>query len=123
MITLPFTTHKLQVVLAGAKTTNEVQCSVYYYDVRRDSKQSLTEYARFPKYIDTAGVTDVDICDAPPQDVTRHIETINIYNKDTVNAVVTVKIDISGTETILKKHTLTTTQSLVYERGQGWQVL
>jgi hypothetical protein len=123
MISLILPTHKLQAVLAGAKTTNELQCSVYYYDVKRDAKQNQSMYIRFSKYIDTNGTTAVDICDVPPQDIGRHIETINIYNKDTVNATVSVQIDISGTKSILKKHVLTTGQTLIYEAGAGWLVL
>lgn len=123
MFSLPLTTYKLQVVLAGAKTTNEVQCTVIFFDVQKSSKINSPIYPRYVKLIDTNGGTDVDICDAPPQDTIRHIETINIYNRDTVNAIVTIKYDVSATETILKKHTLTTGQTLIYENGAGWLVL
>ena len=123
MLALSLNTHKLQVVLGGAVTTNQLQCTVYFYDIIRGSKENTTEYRRFPKYINTNNTTDVDICDAPPQDIIRHIDYISIYNKDTVNATVTVKIDISATETIQIVQVLATTESLCYEHGAGWYIL
>lgn len=123
MISLPLTSHSLQTVLAGIITTNQLKCSVYFFDTQKGTKEDNSEAKRFPVYTSTNDTTDVTICSSPPQDVVRQIETIMIYNNDTVNATVTVKVDVSGTDQILKKSVLTTGQTLVYEHGTGWQVL
>lgn len=123
MISLPLTTHKLQVVLSGAITTNQLQASVFFHDSQKGAKADNSEVKIFPQYSTTNNTTDVDICSAPIVDIVRQIDTIMVFNNDTVSATVTIKVDISGTDQILKRTTLTANQTLIYEHGTGWQVL
>ena len=124
MIYLDTTTRKLQLVLAGAKTTNHLKISVSYYDVINQTKEDNSEYRGSQQVATSNNTTDVDICAAPLHVGTiRNIRNITIYNADTVNATVTVKLDDGGTETIYITHVLTTTQSLIYEDGAGWMVI
>jgi autotransporter-associated beta strand protein len=65
--------------------------------------------------------TDVTIVDAPAiQGRIRNVQTIQIYNADTATSSVTVKIDDSGTETILVKQSIRAGETLQYEDGTGW---
>lgn len=121
MIRLISTTMKLQVVLGGAITTNQLHCSVGYYDVPNQEKVDTSEYRGSMQQASTNSTTDVDICAAPTTAGTvRKIDYIAIYNRDTVNATVTVKTDDGGTEYIQVTETLATTESLVYTPESGW---
>lgn len=124
MIPLDKTTRKLQVVLAGAVTTNELHVTVAYYDVAAQTKSGTEEYRRVISTALTTGATAVDVCDAPSTNNTvRNIVYVAINNADTVSATPTVQIDDAGTDYRQIAKALTAGQSLVYEHGAGWQVL
>jgi len=116
MIALSQTTDNLQVVLGGAITTNQLECMASW----RDRTSTTFEAGR--TVTTTNNTTDVTIAPAPASSTQRLIDFISIYNKDTVNAVVTVKLDANGTEYILCKVTLATTERLQYQEGVGFQV-
>ena len=121
MIILDLTTRKLEIVLAGAVTANQLQITVTYFD--QTPKQSdLTKI--FTAVSASNSTTDATILAAPPEiNVIRNVKTITVYNKDTASATPTIKIDDSGTETILVKQVLLTTETLHYEDGSGWQII
>lgn len=126
MIALDADTKVLQVVLSGAKTTNDAQCFCVFHDVLRQSKPTFEDYQRATRSQDTNGGTAVTACAAPNAGVTRMIEHFSLYNYDTANITATVQIyDSSGatTTTRLKKVTLGTGTGLVYESGTGWLTL
>lgn len=114
MIVLDATTEKIQVVLAGAVTTNQLNCYAAYRDI------TTTAYTPGNNPVNTNSTTDVDLVGAPGTDTQRVIDLINIYNADTVAATVTVKLDVSGTEYPLWKGTLTAGQTLTYTDSGGW---
>lgn len=116
MIALSQTTDNLQVILDGAITTNQLECMASW----RDRTSTTFEAGR--TVTTTNNTTDVTIAPAPASSTQRLIDFISIYNKDTVNAVVTVKLDANGTEYILCKVTLATTERLQYQEGVGFQV-
>lgn len=122
MIYLDFTTKKLQVVLSGAVTTNQMEISVYYYDMIPQATTTLRRGGT--KVAMSNNTTDVDIMDAPTLHGTvRNVHTIMIHNKDTVTQTVTVKLDDAGTETILVKQSVAAGESLTYEDNAGWEIL
>jgi hypothetical protein len=126
MIALDGTTISLQVVLAGAVTTNEAQCYCVYYDVLSQTKSGTEEYKRAARVQNTNGATAVTAVASPANtNVTRMIEHICVYNYDTVSVTATVQVyNSTGTVTTrLKKTALNAGQSLVYEHGAGWLVL
>ena len=124
MLRLDRTTRKLQAVLAGAVTTNQLDIVVCGYDVPAQTKPDFSEYRGFMQVSSSNSTTDADICAAPvSQGVVRNLEYIGVYNKDTVSATVTIKLDDGGTEHILRKKQLLTTESLIWTRGAGWQVV
>jgi hypothetical protein len=124
VIRLHKTTTALQAVLGGAPATTQPQVTVGYYDVPAQEKISASEYRGAMQVTNTNSTTDVTICAAPQLEGTvRNIDHVCVYNKDSGSVTVTLKLDDGGTETILLSQALATTESLVYERGQGWQVI
>lgn len=112
MITIT-TTHKIQAVLAGAVSANQPHYWTDYIDTADDAVGQGNGVLN-----DT---TDVDIVSAPSSG-DRLIKQIHIYNADTASVTITVKTDASGTERILRKVTLTTGQSLIYNSSSGWYI-
>lgn len=111
--------YSLRVVLGGAITTNQLDCSADYFDYVQDNTTGKPGCVM----IATDNGTEVTLVSAPTQSSIRQINAMRVHNKDTVNATVTVKYDDGATEWIVIKSTLTTGQSLHYERSNGWQVL
>lgn len=113
---LDTTAKKLQVLLAGAVTTNELPVVVAYSELDA-AGGTLT-----PSASDTAtsGATPVDILAAPAASKQRVVDYLSVHNRDTASATVTIQMDVSGTARILKKATLAAGEALVYTRGSGW---
>ena len=112
---LTTTNDKLQIVLGGAITTNQLQClttwKVYTTTTTTDGKLA----------VNTNNTTDVDLAGAPGSGETYDIQNINIYNKDTVTANVTIKLDVSATETILYKASVGASEVLSWTAEGGWK--
>lgn len=117
MIRLDTTTRKLQAVLAGAITTNQLPCMVSYSD------KTTTTYNGGTQLQNTNNTTQVDICSAPAASTIRDIDYVNIRNRDTAAATVTVIFDDNSTDYELQKAVLAVGDQLVYTHGSGWQVL
>lgn len=112
---LTTTSDKLQIVLGGAITTNQLQCittyKVYTTTTTVDGKVA----------INTNSTTDVDLAGAPSSGEVYDIQNINVYNKDTVSATVTIKLDVSGTETILYKAVIGAGDVISWSGESGWK--
>jgi len=117
MIVLQDTNDSLEVVLAGAITTNQLQCSVSWRDI------TTSGYTPGGSRALTNSTTDVSLVAAPAASTQRVIDNITIYNADTATATVTVQIDDNATEYILVKVTLAAGETLQYVEGFGWQAL
>ena len=117
MIRLSTTGEKLQAVLGGAVTTNQLHCVVCYSD------DNGTTYVGGTQYTSTNDTTAVDICAAPAASTVRDIDYINIRNRDTAVATVTVMVDVSATDSELVKATLAVGDQLVYTHSNGWATL
>ena len=117
MIRLSATTQKLQAVLAGAVTTNQLHCVVCYSD------DNGTTYVGGSQYTSTNDTTAVDICAAPGASTVRDIDFLSIRNRDTAAATVTVMVDVSATDSELVKATLAVGDQLVYTHSNGWATL
>ena len=116
MIVLSETTDNLQAVLAGAITTNQLNCFASWRDV------TTTDYTPGRSVINTNSTTDVNVVAAPAASTQRVVDFISIFNADTVAAIVTVKFDANGTEYPLVKMTLAAGETLEYVDGSGWSV-
>lgn len=117
MIILSETTDNLQIVLGGSVTTNQLQCMTSWRD------RTSTTFVAGRTVTVTNNTTDVTLAAAPAASTQRVIDYISVYNNDTVNAVVTIKLDANGTEYILFKVTLAATEKLEYQEGQGFKVI
>lgn len=117
MIVLDGNTEKIELVLAGAKTTNHLQWTSSWGELNANA---ITTYdgthGLSNDTTDVAMVTGVSSRQLA-------IKSLTVYNADTVAATVTIKKDVSGTEYILFRGTLQTGEHLVYEDGAGFQVL
>ena len=110
---------RLEAVLAAAVAANQPEVTVDYLDWNSEAQSTTPAVAR------TAlnSTTDVTILAAPVLNPKRDIQRVTIYNKDTASVQVTVKTDDGTTERILVRRTLTTLQSLCFEKNAGWYVL
>jgi hypothetical protein len=117
MIRLDTTTRKLQVVLAGAVTTNQLPVVVCWSD------KTSSDYVGGATPSNTNGAAAVDVCAAPASGAVRDIDSITAYNSDTAPATVTLLYNDNGTAYSLFKATLAAGDQLIYTHGQGWKVL
>lgn len=116
MIILTETTDNLQVALSGAVTLNELNCASSWRDI------TSATYAAGRTVCNTSGATDVNIVPSPAASTQRVVDFISIFNADTDNASVTIKIDANGTEFILFKTILGVGERVEYIDGQGFRV-
>lgn len=121
MIVLNISSHKLEVGLAAGVSTTPVDITVIFYDRQRQTQPSEPLYSSQESTVSSATVTT--ICNAPAEGITRNIVTIFGYNRDVTSATLAIDKNLSNASTFIKKHTLTTGQTLNYEDGQGWSVL
>lgn len=117
MIVLTETTDKIQVVLSGAVTTNQLQC----FSSCRNISTSI--YTPMRTVIDTNNTTPVDVVGAPSASTQCVVDFIKVYNKDTVGSTVTVLFNANGTTYNLYKTILAADESLEYVQGNGFKVL
>lgn len=112
---LTTTSDKLQIVLSGAVTTNQLQC-VTSYKIFTTSATTDGKLA-----VNTNNTTDVDLAGAPSSGEVYDIQNINIFNNDTQSATVTIKLDVSGTETILYKGVVGVNDVISWSGEGGWK--
>jgi hypothetical protein len=115
MIVLTETTDNLQVVLGGSVASNQLQCFASWRD------RTSSTFIAGRTVVNTNNTTDVNIIPAPSTGQ-RIVDFFTIFNRDTVNATVTVKLDANGTEYILYKVTLAAGEILTYQEGVGFIV-
>jgi len=116
---LSATNEKIQVVLSGTITTNQLQCVASWQDITslgmtlpQSSSQAVTN-----------NTTAIDLVAVPGASTTRQVTQINIYNSDTVAATVTVQKDVAGTDYVLTKSLLQVGDTLQWSREYGWTIL
>lgn len=120
MIVLQASTQTLQAVLGGAVATNQLDVTCVFFDQLRQATDS--EPRRAHKLTPTNNTTDVAIVAAPGEGIVRNISHVTVFNKDTVSATVTIKIDDGGTEYGQIKRTLPPDGTLEYTSAYGWRV-
>lgn len=109
---LDATTKSLEVVLAGAVTTNQLPFTAHYVDV---TTATFAATAAGEADGTTNNTTAVTMVAAPASGTTRLIKSISIFNKDTVAATVTVQINNNGTARIVWKGALAVGDNLLYD--------
>lgn len=121
MFILTATTDKLQVILDGAITTNELKCYASYRVIKTLSGIGK-EFTPARNFIATNGATEVDLVGSPSADYQHVVDYLSVFNSDTANAVVTINFNASGTLYPQFKVTLGTGEKLEYQDGQGFRV-
>lgn len=117
MIRLDTTTRSLQVLLSGAITTNQLQVVTCWSD------KTSTTYTGGSTVVNTNSATPVTIVAAPGASTIRDIDSISVYNKDTVPATVTIQYNDNSTIYIIGVTVLQSGDHLIYAHGNGWTVL
>jgi hypothetical protein len=113
------TTEKVEIVLAGAVATNQLEWTASYQDITsagmtlpQSSSQGLTN-----------STTSVDMVAAPAASTNRQVVHITVYNDDTAAATVKIRKDVSGSEYIYVNQTLQPGDTLQWSREDGWRIL
>jgi ABC-type glycerol-3-phosphate transport system substrate-binding protein len=94
MIVLDSTLKSLEIVLGGAITTNQLPWVVSYAEIT-DSNQSVNDIAENDGA--TNNTTAVTMVAAPASGKTRVVKSINVFNKDTTSATVTIQYNDNST--------------------------
>src|SRR5574341_21444 len=116
MLRLDSTVRKLQIVLGGAITTNQLPVVVCFSD------KTTTAYTGGTTVSNTNSTTAVDIVAAPAASTVRDIDSITVQNADTAAATATIRYNDNGTTYTLFKATLAVGDQVIYTHGQGWKV-
>lgn len=114
---LDTTARSIEILLGGAVTTNELPWVVSYADHTDETFIPATAQGV------SNGTTEVTIVSAPAASTQRQLKYLNIYNADTVTAVVTIQLDDTTVNRIMMKVTLPVGYQLVYTDTTGWTVL
>lgn len=117
MIVLSQTTDKIQVILTGNVTTNQLQCVASWRDIT-----ATPTYVAGRSVAVTNNTTDVDLVAAPAASTQRIIDYLNVYNADTTTKTIVIKFDANGTDYTLWRGSILTGERLEYENGKGWTV-
>lgn len=108
-------TDTLQLKLGAAHTANALQIAVSYRDITVDT------FSHSRLLTVSNGTSDVNILTAPSSSHWYIVDTISIYNADTVLQNVTIKYDVSATETIIYKGDIASGGMLYYNNdATGW---
>jgi len=119
MIILDTSNRSLEMVLSGAVTTNELPFVVSYVAI---DVSDMTMSAVSSNNGESNGTTDKTIVSAPNSG-SRQVKTVTVYNKDTVEAEVTIQVDDGGTNREIIKRKLQVGETLQFVDGHGWSVV
>jgi len=111
-------TNKLEIVLGGTVATSQLQWNVSYQDIT-STGMTLPQSAGAGL---TNNATAVDIVAAPAASTTRQVTHINVFNADTATATVTIQKDVSGTNYVLISYAVTSGDTLMWSREDGWRL-
>ena len=117
MLRLDSTLRKLQIVLAGVITTNQLPVMVMYSD------KTATAYVGAAQLSNTNSTTAVDICAAPAASTVRDVDYVSVRNNDTAEATVTIRYNDNATVYAIATIVLAIGDQLVYTHGTGWMAL
>lgn len=109
-------THTLEIVLGGAVSTTELDWVCAFADKATGTLDPGVAVGV------TSGATSVVVCSAPAASHQKKITFLSVANVDTATATVSVLFDVSGTDKLVFKATLTTGRRLVYQPETGFVV-
>jgi hypothetical protein len=109
-------TDTLRVALGGTVTTNQLSCFASYRDI------SSTTHLPNREMIATNNTSNVSLVTAPATDHQKLVDYISVFNPDTVNQVVLIKMFNGSAEFILWSGLLGVGEKVEYNDGVGFQV-
>lgn len=118
MIVLNTATRSLEYLLGGAITTNQLPFVVNYVNTTREG----ANHQNSANGISNSG-TAVTVLAAPLAGEKRTVQSFSVYNADTVNATVTVRLNDNATIRKIVVVVLVTGDHLIYTSAAGWFVL
>ena len=121
MFNLDQPTRKLEVILAGSVTTNQLQVVAGYHDISMGAGSEFLGNLNTNTVL-TNNTTAVTVVPAPTSAVNRLMRSLNINNTDTANATVTIRYNDNGTIYTLLKLALASGETATYEDTVGWRV-
>lgn len=110
----------LKIKLGGAVTTNELSVTASWgelYQATDRERETPTSIGLL-----TNGSSYIDVVTGDPQ-FSRKIRYVSVKNRDTVKAKVYVSFFEDATEVVIGEWTLEVRDTLIYDEGNGWQVL
>ena len=114
MLIITETTDTLQIKLGASHTTRAIDTYVSYRD------RTATTFTPARQISASNGATDANILNSPSASHQLIVDSIIIYNADTVLHDVTIKIDANGTEKILWRGDMASLSRLEYAEGTGF---
>jgi hypothetical protein len=114
---LDSTSKSLEIILFGAITTNQMNVSAEFVDMTSTTTIPGTQLAN------SNSTTAVAIVSAPGASTQRRILGVQVYNGDTASAIVTVRINDSGTMYPAVKIAVPSGYTLQYTDTAGWTLL
>jgi hypothetical protein len=114
MIRLDTTNRTLVISIVGSVITNPIQILVGYSDDTGTTYTGGTE-------ISTMSSGGATICSSPASSTIRNIDSITVFNKDTVSNAVSISFNDTGTTYQLINVVLQTGETLQYTHGRGWE--
>lgn len=104
----------LRITLGAAQTSAPVRCVVAYRDI------GAASFAPGRAVANSSGTTPVDAVGSPASGVQRFLDSVSLFNSDTVNQTVTVAYRASGTDYALTSVTLGPGERMAYGRNGEW---
>ncbi len=104
----------LRITLGAAQTSAPVRCVVAFRDI------GAASFAPGRAVANSSGTTPVDVVSSPASGVQRFLDSVSLFNSDTVNQTVTVAYRASGTDYALTSVTLGPGERMAYGRNGEW---
>jgi len=120
VIILDTVNRRLQVLLSGAVTTQQLPFTAHYVDYNDSVSLNYNPGSSNGTTSDTVAVTWVA---APAAGFRRHVKHLAIHNHDSFPAEVNCRYDDNGTARDVPVVTLQTGDTLQYNDGEGWRVM
>lgn len=116
MLILSSETDAVEVVLAGARTTNDCPITAYYRDI------TTTTFVPGRSLLNTNGTTPVDAVTGPASSTQRVVDFLSVYNEDTASVTATLRFSDNGTTYTIATVTLGVGERLEYSNDRGVRV-
>lgn len=111
-------TDKIQVVLSGAITTNQLQLSAFWSDIELTNK-GVSGFGNNATV--SNNTTDVDVVGSPASGISRLVDFIGVFNNDSVSATVTIKLNRDRVTSVLWYGILNVYERLQYTKEGGFK--